>query len=476
MRNKYILLLAVLLPVVLANTGCSVPAAELKHINSALPSAYRQSTDTFSIVQMNWKNYFADSFLVALIDSALHNNQELHIMQQEIEVLQNEVRARKGEYLPFVSAGAGAGLDKPGRYTRSGAVEDQLEVKPGRRFPEPMQDYAVGFRATWEADIWNKLRNARKSAYMRYLAGVEGRKFMVTQLVAEVASSYYELLALDNQLDIIEQNISIQANALNVVRQQKDAARLTQLAVNRFEAQWLNTQNLEYVTRQKITETENRINFLTGRLPKPLARNSSRFLSQAFDSARVGVPSQLLLNRPDIREAELQVEAAKLDVKSARARFYPSLGISAGLGFQAFNPAFLVTPESMLYQLGGDLAAPLINRNAIKANYRTSGARQLQSVYRYQQTLLTAYTDVLNQLMKVDNYNKSYAFKNREVEILMQSVNIAGNLFNSARADYAEVLLTQREALEAKMDMIDIRLNQWQAHVHLYRALGGGWN
>lgn len=476
MRNKYILLLMVLLSIVLVNTACTVPAAEVKHINITLPDAYRQSTDTFNIVRMNWKSYFNDSFLVALIDTALLNNQELRIMQQEIEVLKNEMRARKGEYLPFVNAGAGAGIDKPGRYTRSGAVEEQLVVKPGKRFPKPMQDYAVGFQATWEADIWNRLRNTRKSAYMRYLAGVEGRRFMVTQLVAEIASSYYELLALDIRLSIIKQNISIQANALQVVKQQKDAARLTQLAVNRFEAQWLNTQNLEYVTRQKIVETENRISFLTGRLPIPLPRNSSSFLSKTFDSVHTGVPSQLLLNRPDIHEAELQVEATKLDVKSARARFYPSIGISAGIGFQAFNPSFLLSPESILYRLGGDLAAPLVNRNAIKANYRTASARQLQAVYHYQQTILAAYTDVLNQLMKLENYNTSYSFKNREVEILVQSVNIAGNLFNSARADYAEVLLTQREALEAKMDMIDIRLNQWQAHIHLYRALGGGWN
>jgi outer membrane protein TolC len=168
--------------------------------------------------------------------------------------------------------------------------------------------------------------------------------------------------------------------------------------------------------------------------------------------------------------------AAKMDVKVAKSRFYPSLNLRANIGFQAFNPAFLLNSESILYNIAGDLMAPLINRNAIKAAYLTANAQQLQSVYNYEQTILNGYVDVLNQLAKIENYSASYETKQKEVEILKQSVGIANRLFNSARADYAEVLLTQREALEAKLDLIEIKMKLLNGKVNVYRALGGGWN
>jgi NodT family efflux transporter outer membrane factor (OMF) lipoprotein len=456
--------------------SCKAPQITYKAENKALPAAYAGgSKDTLNVADLNWRTYFADSNLIALIDTALLHNRELNIMVQEIEMRRNEIRARKGEYLPFVQMGAGVGADKPGRYTRFGALEEELEVKPGKRFPEPLQDYTLGLRASWELDIWKKLRNAKQSAVLRYLSGTEGKNFMTTNLIAEIAASYYELMAMDNLLKIIDQNIEIQSDALNVVQQQKAAAKLTQLAVNRFEAQLLNTQNLRFDIRQKITETENRINFLTGRLPRPVTRASEQFLNLAIDSFPVGVPAQLLLNRPDIRQAELELAASKLDIQVARADFLPSLGIRADLGFQSFNPVYLLNPESILFNLAGDIMAPLVNKNAIIANYNSATARQVQAVYEYEQTILNAYVDVLNQLSKMDNFNQSYAIKNREVEILTQSTRIANTLFNSARADYAEVLFTQREALESKMDIVEIKMKQLDAKVNMYRALGGGW-
>ncbi|MCC6683911.1 MAG: TolC family protein [Bacteroidia bacterium] len=455
--------------------GCIPSKPAVKTDNKTLPATFYQPDDTLNMATISWRKYFSDEQLASLIDTALQNNQELNIILQEIEISKNEIRARKGEYLPFVTGGAGAGLEKPGTFTRDGAVEKQLPVKPGKEFPDPLTDYSVGVHASWEIDVWKKLRNAKKAAVMRYLASVEGKNFMVTHLVSEIADAYYELMALDNLLAIIGKNIELQSNALRVVRQQKDAAKVTQLAVNRFEAQLLNTQNLQYALKQKIVETENRIYFLTGMFPKQATRNSDKFLDIKLDSIQSGVPSQLLVYRPDIKQAELELEAAKLDVKSARANFYPSFGMRAGLGFQAFNPSLLVNPESVLYNLSGEVMAPLINRNAITAIYRSANAKQVQAVYNYEKTILNAYLDVLNQLSKIDNFSKSLNTKQREVEILNQSVGIANNLFNSAKADYAEVLLTQREALDAKIDMVEIKLKQLSSKVNIYRALGGGW-
>jgi multidrug efflux system outer membrane protein len=476
MDNKSIRLLLGAMLILWSAGACKVPKVVLKQEQKSVPETFNnRKVDNTNIAEQNWRAYFADSNLVALIDTALVHNQELNILLQEIEISKNEVRARKGEYLPFVNMGAGIATEKPGRYTRFGALEEQLEVKPGKAFPEPLQDFGFGLSASWELDIWKKLRNAKKAAVMRYLASKEGKNFMTTNLIAEIAGSYYELLALDNLLKIIDQNIEIQSSALNVVQQQKSAARVTQLAVNRFEAQLLNTQNLQYSIRQQVVETENRLHFLSGSMPRPIVRNVDRFLGLAVDSLAVGIPSQLLLNRPDIRQAELELSAAKLDVQVARANFLPSLDIQADLGFQAFNPLYLLNPHSILFNLAGDLMAPLINKNAIYAQFNNASAQQVQAVYRYEQSILNAYVDVLNQLSKLENFNKSYALKTKEVEILNESTRIANTLFNSARADYAEVLLTQREALESKMEVIEIKKRQLDAKVNLYRALGGGW-
>jgi NodT family efflux transporter outer membrane factor (OMF) lipoprotein len=456
--------------------SCSVLKQTIPDANTNMPSVYTAVGDTASLAKVNWKTYFSDEHLIALIDTALKNNQELNIMMQEIALSKNEIKARKGEYLPFVNLRAGSGLEKEGRFTRKGAVDEQLSIKDGKHFPDPLGDFILGAQVTWEADIWKKLRNARQSAVLKYLASVEGRNFMITNLVAEIAEAYYELQALDNLLAIIDQNIVIQANAARVAVQQKEAAKITQLAVNRFEAQLLRTKNLQYETRQRIVEVSNRINFLTARFATPIERSSASFLSIVVDSVKTGVPKQLLLNRPDIRQAELELEAAKLNVKVAKAAFYPSLDIRAGVGFQAFNPAFILHPESALYNLAGDLVAPLINRNAIKATYNAANARQLQAVFNYEQSILNAYTDVLNQVSRIDNFTQSYEIKAQEAELLRQSVNIANSLFNSARADYTEVLLTQREALEAKLELVEIKMKLLSAKVHVYRALGGGWN
>lgn len=456
--------------------SCITPKVELRKENNGMPAKFSASTDSTNSAKLNWRQYFNDENLITLIDSALKRNQELNITLQEIEISKNEIRARKGEYLPFVDFNASAGVEKEGRFTRYGALEKNVEIEPGKAFPEPFNDYRLGLSASWEIDIWKKLRNAKKAAVLRYLASTEGRNFMVTNVIAEIANSYYELMALDNLLGIIEQSIRIQTNGFDVVQQQKTAAKATQLAVNRFEAQLLNTRTLQYEIRQRIIETENRIRLLTGNASATIPRNSSAFSNTMPDSVYAGIPSQLLANRPDIRQAELQLEAAKIDVKVARANFYPAFRITAGAGFQAFSPAYLVKPESMLYGLAGDLMAPLINRNAITATYKNAGAKQVQEVYNYERTILNAYLEVLNQLSMVDNTSKRYQTKQKEVDILMHSITIANSLFTSARADYLEVLLTQREALESKMELMEIKVKQMSAKVNLYRALGGGWN
>ena len=463
--------------VCLGCTACKIPALIEKNEDKTVPANYYNSQDTINSAKLNWKEYFSDPNLTALIDTALKNNQELNITLQEIEIARNEIRARKGEYLPFVGIKAGAGVEKVARYTSRGAMEANTEIKPGKEMPEPLADFDLAVQATWEIDAWHKLHNAKKAAVNRYLSTVEGKNFVITNLIAEIANSYYELLALDNQLDIVKKNIDIQNNALEIVKLQKEATRVTELAVKKFEAEVLNTKSLRYDILQQITETENRINFLLGRQPQPVLRNAQAFNAFVPNAVHAGVPSQLLANRPDIKQAELDLAAAKLDVKVAKAQFYPSLGISASVGYQAFNPSYLFrTPESVLYSLAGDLVAPLVNKNAIKATYYNANAKQIQAVYNYERTILNAYFEVANQLAKINNLEKSYDLKAKQVEALTQSIDISNDLFRSARADYMEVLLTQRDALESKFELVETKKKQMNAIVNIYQALGGGWN
>ncbi|VXB41169.1 TolC family protein [Maribacter litoralis] len=455
-----------------------VPTKELIVANKDLPENYAQQlTDSVNSAQLKWKDFFEDEYLVALIDTALANNQELRIMMQQIDVAQNEVKARKGEYLPFIDYGVSAEVEKVGEYTRNGAVEKNLDVKEGEEFPEPLTDYSAGLFATWELDVWKKLRNSKKAAALEYLSTIEGKNFMVTRLIAEIAQSYYELIALDNQLAIIEQNLELQGNALKMVRLQKEAARATELAVKRFEAEVAKNKSHKFEVQQEIVEMENKLNFLVGRQPQPINRNAEDFIETKINAINAGIPSQILLNRPDIRQAEFELEAAKLNIKVARANFYPSIGLKAGVGLQAFKPKYLTqTPESLLYSAVGDIVGPLINRNAIKADYNTANSKQIQAVYEYEKAILSGYIEVVNMLSKIENLKKSYVLKEEQVEALTASIDLSTRLFQSARIEYIEVLLTQREALESKMELVETKKDQLLANINVYQALGGGWN
>ena len=464
-----------ILVAVLGLSAC-VPALKVREVRQDTPASYSGSTDTVNSGSVPWQRFFDDPYLRDLIDSALANNQELNVLLQEVEVARNEARARKGEYLPFVDIGAAAELEKVGEHTRNGAVEHNLPIAEDQAFPEPLPDLRFGAMASWELDIWKKLRNGRKAAVMRYLASAEGRNFMVTHLVAEIADSYYELMALDNQLEILRSNIAVQQDALQVVRLEKQAAKVTELAVKRFEAEVLKNRSAQFDIMQRIIETENRINFLVGRYPQPVLRSSDPFSGLVADSVFAGIPAQLLTHRPDIRQAEFELAAAKLDVRAARAEFFPSVRLTAGVGFNAFNTSYLLeSPASLVYGLTGDLVAPLVNRNAIKAAYASANARQLQAVHAYERTLLNAYVEVVNRMSAIENLRQSYRMRQQRVDALSTSVTISGNLFRSARADYVEVLLTQREALESRFELVETQLEQMKARVGMYQALGGGW-
>jgi outer membrane protein TolC len=241
--------------------GCKVPSLVQVENKQLIPVVFNQSKDSVNAADIQWRSFFADANLVALIDTALKNNYELLSTVQNIEIAKNNIRIKHADLLPKVSSLVGLGLEKTARYTASGAGNASTEITPARKFQSQLQIFFWGLEQVGKL-IFGKLHNAKKSAFIKYLKTIEGRKFLITNLVAEVANSYYELLALDNQLDIIQHSIDLQKSELEVVKIQKEAAKVTELAVKQFEAQVYNSESQLYDVKQSIVETENKINFL----------------------------------------------------------------------------------------------------------------------------------------------------------------------------------------------------------------------
>ncbi len=285
----------------------------------------------------------------------------------------------------------------------------------------------LGPSLSWEVDIWKKLRNAKEAARLRMVAQYEVRNFLISRLVTEIARNYYELMALDTSLKILDANISIQEAAFLKMQALKRYAKANQLAVNRFEAQLNKTKSQRFETSQSIVEKENRLKFLSGIYDEaPILRHSDQFMTMPVDELQTGVPAQLLENRADIRQAEAAIKAAKLDLKSVKKELYPNLTITAGTGYSGFSPALLFkSPQSLFYNAMGNFTVPLINRKAIIARIQIADAYQTQTVLTYEQTLLKAYTDVLNQVANIRNMQQAFDKKHREVVLLEQSIGTA---------------------------------------------------
>jgi len=317
--------------------------------------AQAEQSDTTSIAALPWREYFRDSLLVVLIDTALQNNFTLQMALQRIELARATNTFTKGELLPKVTASANAGIRKFGLYTMDGAGNIVTEIVPGRIVPVDLPDFYAGLQASWEVDIWGKLRSRNAAAAAQYLSSIEGTRFVATTLIAEVATAYYELLMLDSELDVLRRTLQKQQEALSVIQLQKEAGKTNELAVQQFEAQVLSTQAFEKEVLQQIVVLENALNTLLGRFPQPIARNKSRLFDTIPHKIASGLPAQLLQNRPDVREAEAALQATKFDTEAAKAAFYPSLSLSAGIGTQAFDPQLLLLlPASLAYNALGD--------------------------------------------------------------------------------------------------------------------------
>ncbi|WP_134091499.1 efflux RND transporter permease subunit [Olivibacter sp. XZL3] len=479
---------AVAIAGILLFASCGVQK-EIEPIHRKVPEHYRGknqtdtlASDTASMATISWRSFFQDEYLLKLIDTALANNPDMRQALYRVEIARANMRLGKNALFPSINAVAEAGLRKYGFYTMDGIgnydTNFSENLKDDERVPDPVPDYFLGLRASWEIDIWGKLKNRRKAAFARFLASYEGQKLVQTQLIAEIASAYFELLALDNELYILEKNIALQQESYELVQVQKEGGRATELGVQQMRAILMNSKSRKEMVLQQINSKENYLNFLCGRFSSPIERRREELEAYPLAKAvKVGLPAKMLALRPDIRAAELNLLAAKGDVKAARAAFLPSLSFSPYIGFQSFDMSklFVTSPSSVAYGLLGGLTAPLFNQRMIRSNYEQELANKGIEYQEYEKTVLKAWQEVETELNAQRHLRARRSFNQHEVDALRLSVDASSELFKAGRANYLDVITSQRNVLDAEITLNSTYLEYLQSVVNLYKALGGGW-
>jgi outer membrane protein, multidrug efflux system len=462
-------------------SGCKVAAPVKTPDALPLPLSFQKATDSAqSIGDIPWKEFFDDPHLLQLIDIGIANNLDLKMALQRIEQASASVSVSRGMLFPTLGVNAAVGQRKFGEYTMDGIGNFDTNFSPNltedKRVPEHLPDYYVGVQSSWEIFAWGKLRDQKQSALARYLATEKGRHLVVTSLVAEIAKSYYELIALDNELKILIENAALQQTAVELMNIQKEAGRATELAVKQFTAQLLNTKSLEVQKQQLILQNENKINLLLGRYPQPVQRGNPILEQSLPAEINAGIPAELLTRRPDIAQAELSLRAAKFDVSAARAAFFPSLVLSSSVGVQSFRPEKLfLTPGAIAYSIFGGITAPIFNRNIIRAGYQRASAEQMSMFYEYQKLVINGFQETVTGLQRIENLETAANYKQQEVNILRDAVSTSNDLYLAGLASYLEVIMAQKNVLEAELQLAETRKEQFFSVVDLYRALGGGW-
>ena len=429
--------------------------------NELYRGADSTQVDSTTIADLSWKEIFTDPTLQSLIEEALRENYDLKTAVSNMNTAAASLSSARGALFPNISANGSASHSK---------LSNTISAATGFN----TEQYQLYGSASWEAPIWGKLRNAKKSAIADFLASEEYIKVVQTQLIATVATNYYALMALDKQLRITEETAENRRQYVLTVESLKEAGNLTgadimQSVANRFSAE-VSIPDL----KQQIRELENAMSTLLGRQPGPIER--AEIDGQEIDvDLKVGVPYQLLANRPDVAQAELQLRSAFYQVKVAKAYFYPSLTITATSGYSSTEISNLLNPTQFFYNLAAGLAQPIFNQNQNKARLKANEAAQDQALYSYKTTLLSAGEEVSNAMFSYEMAEEKMSIREKQLEALNNAVEFNEELLEFGDASYVDVLTSQTNLLSAQISSVDDKLQQMQAIVELYRALGGGW-
>jgi multidrug efflux system outer membrane protein len=461
-------------------TGCK-PKKQLTQFKKVpVPNGFanRDVTHSTAFHSLSWENILNDTILKGFIAEALQHNLELAQSKQDVMKVYAHLRHNKGLNKPFVSARVASGVTRYGFFTEAGAGNYDANFSPflndDQFMARDLRDFYGGFQASWEIDIWGKLKSKKQAAAHRYLASQEGYQWAETQVVTAVAIAYIRWKTQLLELKFLDSTSMIQERACEFARQRKTAGLSNELAINQLEAQMLFYRAIRQTKEQEINESENTLNQLLGRFPTglPIAVHDEMTVTKPIN--QLLTPLALLDRRPDVRQAALELSASGADLHAARMALYPEIKIDALLGFQTFNASKFFDPQSMTYQLFGGLMGPVINRSAYKAQITYTEAQQQQAYAHYHATVLKAYYETLKQVQRIENLKALINLKIKEVDISERAFQNAIDLFESGRVTFVEVFIAQKEMLNAKLELIDIQRQFQEAEIYLYQALGGG--
>ena len=418
--------------------------------------------DSLSMADISWKDLFSDSYLQQYINEGLQNNLDIRTAIQQILVTEAYLKQGKAGYLPTVSATAQMTHQELSGNSQFGSFFSSLD------------QYELSGSLSWEADIWGKIRSNKRASEATYLQSVAAHKAVKTQLVSSIATTYYQLLALDAQLEVTEQTVAARDSSVITIKALKDAGQVNQVAVDQNIAQYNNAKALLVDIKATIFKTENALNLLLGRSSQPIQRGSLE--NQNFDAdIKVGVPATLLSNRPDVIASEYGLINAFELTNVARSNFYPSLTLTANSGFQSLELDQLLDANSLFATLVGGLTQPIFNQRRIKTQHEVAKAQQEQALLAFKNTLLTAGNEVSNALYDYEAETEKFEYRQNEVEALRNAESNSEELLKNGYANYLDLLTARQSALSAELNLIDNKLQQMLSVINLYEALGGGW-
>ncbi|MFN7995472.1 MAG: efflux transporter outer membrane subunit [Bryobacteraceae bacterium] len=459
------LLLSLLAGAALFLDGCVVgPNYKRPPANS--PPLYRgqPAEEQSSFADLPWWEVFRDETLRGLIQSAIANNHDLRVAVARVEQARQFTVQARAEYLPGVGYTVGASV---GRNESLGSLAPSGGMRRGA--------VAVALGATWEADVWGRIRRSNEVALARYLQTEEARRGVILSLMSNVARAYFELLDLDLRLDIARRNVQAFEGTLNLFQERLDAGKASRLETARARAAVATTSSTIPELERQIAVQENEIQILLGSLPGPIVRHGTLLEQTIPPDVPAGLPSTLLERRPDILASESAVKAANAQIGIATAAFFPKIGLTALLGEASSPLDELTTGRATVWSLAGTALGPIYTGRSLRARQREAIAFWEETRIQYEQTALGAFRDVSNALV---TRQKLEAERNRladAVTAYQEAVDVAQQRYSAGKSSYFEVLDAQQQLFPAQVALALIERDRRVVLVQLYQALGGGW-
>ena len=445
--------------------GCAV-GPNYKRPPITAPEIFRGETETStnSFANLTWWQVFHDGTLQNLIRTALTNNFDLRIAVTRVEQARAVAAQARSQFFPQLNYAGFAGRGKN--------VSDNLPSPTGTGGAV----FGADANASWEIDLWGQIRRLNESARAQFLASQEARRGVTISLIAQVAQDYFQLLALDNELEIARQSTNSFGESLKIFNQRLQGGVASKLETSSAEALMDASAATIPQLEQQIDLQENQLSVLLGQHPGPILRGNSSLEKQMPPEVPAGLPSALLERRPDIREAEQQLRSANAKVGVAKSDFFPQLNLT-GL-FGAASPelaAFTSGGADVAWSIAAGLTGPLFHGGQLRAQYAQAQAVREQSALQYQAAVLNALQEISDALISREKLAGARTQQARAVDAYKEAVKIAMERYRMGSADYYEVLQEQQLLFPAENTLVQLQLNQLLAVVQLYRALGGGW-